>query len=385
MQPFSYFARLNSVSLKRWVAVVAATGFAVALSGCGSSKPKPAPLESLSPTKTISEVWSKRVDSLDAPAAFVVTDDAVIAGSTDGEVMAIDLHNGTEKWRLDVSRKLSAVVGSDGRFTAVVTVDNDLVVFDGGKERWRERLPGRVASPPFVAGERVFVQAVDRSVRAYDALDGRWLWLYQRAGGEALALAVPGVLTSFRDTLLVGQGSRLVGLDPVKGTSRFEVSMGTPRGSNEVERLADLIGPPARVDTDVCLRAFQLSVGCVNALNGSLRWTRPQAGTKSVAANGQVVVGADSSDRISAWKESSGEILWRVDRFTHRTLSGMAIWGDYVAAVDYEGYLHLLALDDGHTVGRYSLDGPLQAAPVVKDGVLLVQTRRGTVYALRLN
>lgn len=373
------------MTMKRWASVAAATALLVVLSACGSSKPKPAPLESFTPTKTVSELWSARVDSLDHPAELAVTDDTVVAGGSDGEIAAFDLHSGAKRWKIDVGSKLSALVGSDGRFTAVVTAQNELVVYENGKERWRDRQPGRVASPPFVAGERVFVQAVDRSVRAYDALDGRWLWVYQRAGGESLALAVPSVLTSFGDTLLVGQGARLVGLDPLKGAPRFEVSMGTPRGSNEVERLADLIGPPARAEGDICVRSFQLSVGCVNASAGTLRWTRPQAGTKSIAANGQVVVGADSSDRISAWKESNGDVLWRVDRFTHRGLSGVAIWGDYVAAVDYEGYLHLLALDDGHTVGRYSLDGPLQVSPVVKNGVLLAQTRRGTVYALRLN
>jgi outer membrane protein assembly factor BamB len=91
-------------------------------------------------------------------------------------------------------------VGSDGRHAAVVTNDNELQVFDQGKWLWTERLPGRVITPPLVAGERVFVQAVDRSVRGYDALDGRWLWQYQRPGGEPLALATSGVLGAFRDT-----------------------------------------------------------------------------------------------------------------------------------------------------------------------------------------
>lgn len=362
-----------------------AVGLVSVLSACGSSKPKPAPLEDLTPSKTVSLVWEHRVDSVDVPSSLVVTNDAVVASSSDGDIDAFDPRTGAKKWTADVHAKLAAAVGSDGRFAAVVTTSNELVVLDNGKEVWRERQPGRVATAPFVAGERVFVQAVDRSVRAYDALDGRWLWVYQRAGGEALALAVPGVLASYRDTLLVGQGSRLVGLDSVKGSSRFELNLGTPRGSNEVERLADLIGPPARVGDDVCMRAFQLSVGCVNASTGVLKWTRPQAGTKSVAANDQVVVGADSADRVSAWKAANGEIVWRVDRFTHRGLSGMVVWGDLVAMADMDGYLHLLALDDGRTVGRFSLDAPLVAAPIVKDGLLFAQTRRGTVYALRSN
>lgn len=373
-----------SVFRRAVVALCVVAGVAL-MAGCGASKPKPASLEDLTAVRPVSVVWSHRVDSVDLPSSITLVGDTLVAGSTDGELVALDRANGKPRWTVDLNTNLSALVGSDGRFAAVVSQDNELIVLDQGKVAWRERQSARVSTAPFVAGERVFVQSVDRQVRAYDALDGRWLWAYQRAGGEALSLAVPGVLTHYRDTLLVGQGARLVGLDPLKGTSRFEVNLGTPRGSNEVERLADLIGPAFVQGDDLCVRAFQLSVGCVNAANGSLRWSRPQAGTQAVAANANVVVGADGSDRITAWKATNGDLIWRVERFTHRALSAMVIWGDVVAFADDDGYLHLLALDDGRTVGRFSLDAPLATAPLVKDGLLFAQTRRGTVYALRSN
>ncbi|HEX5312603.1 PQQ-binding-like beta-propeller repeat protein [Aquabacterium sp.] len=375
----------SPVRLTRFFGLALGVGLLVTLGACGSSKPKPAPLESLQPTRTVSVVWSQGLGSVEGAAGLTFTGDTVVAAAAGGDIVALDVKTGARQWELDVRSRLATAAGSDGRFTAVVTTGNELVVFEKGKEVWRERQPGRVATAPFVAGERVFIQAVDRSVRAYDAADGRWLWNYQRAGGESLSLAVPGVVTNYRDTLLVGQGARLIALDPVKGTPRFEANLGTPRGSNEVERLADLVGPSTQVDGDVCVRAFQLTVGCVNASNGAVRWTRPQAGARAIAANADVVVGADSADRVSAWKASNGDILWRVDRFTHRGLSGMAIWGDLLAVADSDGYLHLLALDDGRTVGRFSLDAPLEIAPTVKNGLLFAQTRRGTVYALRSN
>ena len=245
--------------------------------------------------------------------------------------------------------------------------------------------PARTFTPPLVAGERVFVQSVDRSVRAYDAVNGRWLWQYQRPGGEPLALATSGALGAFRDTLLVGQGSRLVGLDPLKGTVRFDVNVGTPRGTNEVERLADLVGPMARADDEVCVRAFQLSVACLELNRGSLRWSRPQAGAQAVAANERLVVGADGADRLTAWKTENGDVLWRADRFTHRGLSAPAIIGERVAVVDAEGYLHLLSSTDGRTLARIELDSAAAAAPLVANQLLYVTTRKGTLYALRAN
>lgn len=358
---------------------------AVLLSACGATKPKPAPLESFTPSQGITTVWSKRLGSVDGPASLAVTKDAVTWAATDGQILSADVKTGQERWRAQANAKLSAAVGSDGRYAAVVTTDNELITFDQGKILWRERLPGRVITAPLVAGERVFVQSVDRSVRAYDVLDGRWLWNYQRPGGDPLSLSTPGLLSAFRDTLVVGQGARFVGLDPLKGVPRFDFSVGTPRGTNEVERLADLVGPGARADDEICVRAFQLSVACIEMNRGSLRWSRPQSGTQAVAADDTTVVGADGADRITAWRTENGEIRWRVDRFTHRKLSAPAVWGKLIAFADGDGQLHILASDDGRTVARISLDAALSAAPVVSDGLLLLATRSGTLYALRAN
>lgn len=373
-------------SASRFVKLAVACAVVAVLAACGSSKPSPASLESLgAPAVRLTTAWSQRVGSVDGQLNLAVTNGVVTTASTDGDIVSFDIATGKERWRAQAHADLSAMVGSDGRYASVVTQANELLAFDQGKLLWRERLPGRVITAPLVAGERVFVQAVDRSVRAYDVLDGRWLWQYQRPGGEPLALATSGVITAFRDTLLVGQGARLVGLDPLKGAVRFDVNVGTPRGTNEVERLADLVGPLARADDEACVRAFQLSVACMELNRGSLRWTRPQAGRQAVAANERMVVGSDGADRLSAWKTENGDLLWRVDRLTYRNLSAPALWGNRVVVGDYDGYLHVLAADDGRTLARTELDSALVAAPVVVDQTLLVVTRKGTLYALRAN
>ena len=167
------------------------------LAACGSSKPSPAPLESLKPEASLTTVWSQRLDSVSGALTLASSQGVVTTASTDGEIAAFDGATGALRWRAQAKGDLSAAVGSDGRHAAVVTTDNELQVFDQGKWVWTERLPGRVITAPLVAGERVFVQAVDRSVRGYDALDGRWLWQYQRPGGEPLALATSGALGAY--------------------------------------------------------------------------------------------------------------------------------------------------------------------------------------------
>jgi len=312
-----------------------------------------------------------------------VVGDEVMAASRDGNLAALDLSTGKSIWQANVSAKLSAAIGSDGQRAAVVTENNDLIVFNRGQQIWQTRLPGLVITAPYVAGERVFVQSVDRSVRAYDALDGRWLWDFKKGGAEPLSLAQQGVLTGFQDFLIVGHGSNLIGINSLTGQGLFQTSLGQSRGTNEVERLADLIGPAARLNNTLCVRSFQLTVGCIDLFKGTTLWTRPQSGVTGVAAGNGVVVGADSADRLQAWSASNGESLWRVDRFQHRQLSTPVVWSNMIVVGDAEGQLHFLSTQDGSTLARIALDDALASPPVVAGDKLVLQTRAGSVYAMQ--
>jgi outer membrane protein assembly factor BamB len=362
---------------------------ALALVACsGTPKPKPAPLEPVTPQIGGRMVWNQRVEGVKFPLLVAVSETAssggvfTVAGS-DGTVMALQAETGRELWRASLGAALSAGVGSDGRFASVVTRDNELVTLEAGRILWRAQLGARVATAPLVAGERVFVMSVDRAVQAFDALDGRKLWVLQRPG-EPLTLSKAGVLGAFQDTLLVGQGARLAGVDPSRGALRWEVAVATPRGTNEVERLADLLAPAVRVGNVVCARSFQNAVGCVNAERGTLVWTRNVGGNEGIAADGELVVGADGSDRITAWRAATGEVAWTHDKLLYRDLSAPLLVGRTAIFGDGQGNLHLLAREDGTTLLRLTTDGSAVAAPPALSGkTMLVVTRAGGLFAFR--
>lgn len=369
--------------------VVALLLAAIVVAGCsGSAKPKPTPLEPVTPQIGGRLVWTQRVESVKFPLQVAVNETASSGGvftvaATDGTVVAIQADSGSELWRTSVGTSISAGVGSDGRFAAVVTRDNELVTMEAGRVLWRARLGARVATAPLVAGERVFVMSVDRAVQAFDALDGRKLWAVARPG-EPLTLAKAGVLAAYRDTLLVGQGPRLVGVDPTRGTLRWEVAIGTPRGTNEVERLADLLAPPTRAGNVICARAFQNAVGCVNAERGTIIWTRNVGGNEGIGGDGTLIVGADGTDRITAWRSDNGDVVWITDKLLYRDLSAPLLVGRTAVFGDVEGQVHLLSREDGKILLRLGTDGsPVVSAPVVSGKTMLVVTRNGGLFAFR--
>jgi len=374
------------VTLARW-GLAATTGVLVlALLGCAADKPPPTPLEPVQAQIAGRQVWSASVGSVLFPLAVTVRDGAFIVAGSNGTVLSLDAQTGRERWRGSAGNLLSAGVGSDGRIAAVVTVNNELVVLDQGARRWSTRLASRTTTAPLVAGERVFVLGVDRAVHAFDAADGRRLWTFQRPG-EALTLAQPGVLAPFRNTLVAGVGAVMLGLDPTSGSVRWEVPVTSPRGTNEVERLNDLVGPPLRVADTLCVRAFQTAVGCV-VVNGpdraALRWSRLAGGQKAIGGDADYLYGADGSDRVSAWKAGAGELAWTNERLLYRGLSAPLSAGRTVMFGDVEGQVHFLDRENGKTLLRLPTDGsPVVAQPVLSGSTMLVVTRNGGLFAFR--
>jgi outer membrane protein assembly factor BamB len=374
----------DSVTRRGWLGV-AAMACVVALLGCAADKPKPTPLETYTPKLTGSQAWSASVGSVNYPLVPSVVKGVIYLASGDGDVQALNTDSGAVLWRARVDGPIAAGVGSDGRFASVVTRGNDVVTFDNGKEVWRKRVSSAVVTPPLVAGERVFVMGVDRAVSAFDAIDGRRLWTYAKPG-DALTLAQAGVIAAFRNTLLVGQGQRLTALDPLQGTVQWDVPLATPRGTNEVERLADLLGPVVRQGDRVCARAFQSAVACADAARGTLLWSRNVGGVNAIGANAETVFGADASDRISAWQAGSGDVAWTNEKLLYRGLSGVLADDKHVVFGDSEGFVHFLAAASGEQLLRLPTDGKAVVGTPVRAGShVIVTTQAGGVFAFRAN
>lgn len=365
--------------------VLAAVLSACSWLGIGSSaKQKPADLGPNVPVLAVRQSWTARIGSVEGlPLEAQVNGHVVTLAARDGTVAALDGRTGGDIWRTQLRTPLSAGVGSDGKWTAVVTHDNHLVVLEGGKELWRQRLGTQVFTPPLVAGWRVFVLGADRSVSAFDAATGRRLWAQTRTS-DPLVLRQAGVLLPVRDTLVAGISGRMVGFNPDNGSIRWEAPIASARGTNDLERLIDLVGRVSREGDIVCARAFQAAVGCVDTTRGTVLWTQLASGAEGVHGDADYVYGTESNGLVVAWRRRDGTRAWTVDRLRFRKLTAPLALGRAVVIGDDTGLVHLLARDDGAPLNRLNTDDSgVAAAPVVAGETLVVVTRKGSVYGFR--
>lgn len=357
---------------------------AIFLASCGSSgnRPKPADLQPLVPMIGTRQVWVSPIGAGGNAASIAVVDNRIaVAGG--GAVAVLDANTGADLWRTSLGSKLTSGVGYDGHLAAVVNERNELVALVGGQVVWRARLQAATYTAPFVAGQRVFVLTADRTVAAYDGNSGAKLWSQARTG-EPLVLRQPGVLLAVGDTLVTGLGGRLVGLNPSSGSIKWEATVAVPRGGNDIERMVDVLGPAHRLGNQVCVRAYQVKVGCIDAQRGTLAWSINADGRTGLHGDDGFVFGVESNDKLTAWQRADGQKAWTQDALLNRGLTAPLALGRSVAVGDAFGFLHLLSREDGTLMSRLPTDGsPIVSTPALAGETLLALTRNGNLYAWR--
>ena len=374
----------RSVASKRWLTWLSVMAVSV-LAACSSTPDKPTPtaLTPLTSQRTVTPLWSAQVGPVGNVLAMNTASGRLAVVSQNGLVSVMNAETGSLTWQFPLNTPISAGIGGDGLRYAVVTQANELVTLSDGKVLWRAKLPANAFTTPLVAGGRVFALTTDRTVLAFDGATGQRLWSQQRSG-EALVVRQAGILTTFQENLLVGLSGRLVAMSPSNGVSRWESTVGSSRGTNEVERLVDLVAGVSRVNNVVCARAYQTAVSCVDATRGSVVWTRAAQGHVGVTGNETWVFGSEADGKFFAWNRTSGQVAWQTDSLRFRGLTAPSFADGQLLVGDELGWLHWLDPKNGQTLARVQLDSSGIAATPLRVGKNWVSvSKNGLLQAYR--
>jgi len=363
------------------------SALAVACAGlvaCSSTPSKPAPtaLSAFKAEFAITPSWSLSLGEIAGPLSASVHSNRVALASSAGRVMLLDGDKGQVLWQVQLDAPVQAGLGGDGQRFAAVNTRNEVMALEAGKVLWKHALPASTLTAPLVAGGRVFVMTSDRAVTALDGASGRELWRYEHRGSDALVLRQAGLFMAVGNTLIAGLGGRMVAIDPDQGRVQWEVAVGSMRGTNEVERLVDLVNPPARDGQTVCVRAFQSAVACVDTATARTLWSKPMQGHQGLSMDDIQVFAVEGDDKVQAFVRADGQLTWTHEGLRFRGLTAPLVLGRSVVVGDAQGYVHFLSRKDGRVLQRLSTDGSgIAMAPVVVGQTLVVVTRQGQVRA----
>jgi outer membrane protein assembly factor BamB len=379
----------------RTVLKLAGLGMAVVLAGCSSLNPfakkteprnTPAALVDFKQTQSIRTAWTASVGSA-GPYQFspAYANGNLFAAAADGTLTRINAANGQTLWRINAGAKLTAGVGSDGSTIVVSGEKGVLLAFDvDGKPRWKAQASSEVLSAPAVGQGLVVVRSVDNRIAAFDVESGARRWVVQRNAPPLILRTAPGIAIANMTAFVAMPGGRLAALTLSNGGPRWEVTVGDPRGTTELERVADVSGVPAIFGRDVCAVAYQGRVACFDLVTGQARWAKELSSDVGLGMDERFVFAADEHGVVSAFARESGSGIWRNNKLANRGLSTPISFGRTVVVGDAQGYVHFLSREDGSFLARMTTDGSaiLPMSPLVAGSNVIFQTKAGTVVAL---
>jgi len=377
--------------MTRRSAIFVTAAVAIALSACSSLNPFSRSSDKIAPLTEFVQGAPLRVDwqvgLAEAPSAGLqpaVVGEAVFAAGGDGSVVRIE--GGRTVWRADAGHKLSAGVGSDGRLVVVVSASGEVIALDAdsGAARWKASLSAEVLAPPAIDSGVVVIRTSDNRLFGLAAEDGKRRWVYQRATPPLALRSYAGVLA--RDGVAVAgfPGGKMVAIKLSNGGALWELSVATPRGSTELERVADVVGTPVLYQRTLCAAAYQGRISCFDATNGNVLWTRDISSATGIDRDGSQLYVTDEKGAVLALDASNGASIWKQEKLAGRRTGRPVVMGDRVVVSDAEGYVHMLRREDGGLLARVATDGSQVRSDPVRLGrdAVVLQTVKGNVYAI---
>lgn len=346
---------------------------------------KPAELVAFKPAAELKASWQERVGGAGDTVLFpAVVSDSVYAVGLDGKISRLNTETGKPQWNIDSGRKISGGVGADGNRVVVGTAKGEVLAFDAkGQPLWQARLSSEILSAPQVANDIVVVRTGDGRIFGLDARDGKRKWIYQRAMPALALRSNAGVVVAHGAAFAGFAGGKLVALNLATGNLGWEATVALPRGATELERVTDVSSLPVVDGRMICATAYQGRTACFDITSGNLLWARDVSSSAGLAMDDRTIYVSDTRGAIHALDKNSGASLWKQDKLFARQATAPLALGRYIAVADVQGYVHLLAREDGSFAARIATDGSqIGAPPVALNKGFLVQTRNGGLYAL---
>jgi outer membrane protein assembly factor BamB len=346
----------------------------------------PAALVEFKPTSTPKVLWSSKVGasgSFDFSPAADSTH--VYAASAQGQLLKLDVKTGKEIWRLNTGENLSAGVGLGTNLVLVGTTAGYVVAYDQqGKLLWKSKLSSEILSAPRVDGDVVIVRAGDGRIFGLSAVDGSRVWVYERST-PALTLRSSAGITIADGIVYAGYaGGKLVAVKADDGKTLWEATVAQPKGTTEIERIADITSLPVVDGSIVFAVAYQGKVAAIDRASGRIGWSRDISSYTGINAESGRLYLTHAQGAVYSLEYASGKTFWRQGDLRYRQLSAPSPMGNLIAVGDLQGYVHFLQREDGAFAARIKTDDSA-IMPQMTDldlGVILAQTRNGGLYAI---
>jgi outer membrane protein assembly factor BamB len=310
-------------------------------------------------------------------------DRAVYAASDDGSVYALSDEAGRVINQIDAKARLTAGVSASDNMIVVGSDKGEVIALDaGGRQLWKSPISGELLAPPTLVQGNVIVRTSDGRLIALNRIDGKRKWFFQRTPPPLTVRSNASVLAS-RGVIYVGYpGGKLVAIEADTGKPVWEATLSLPRGTTELERVADVSGLPVLDDTRICAAVYQGRLGCVETLNGNTLWSRDISSASGVAVDAKYLYASDTDGNVFALDKAGGATAWKQEKLQRREPGAPVVIKGKVLVGDKDGIIHVMSPEKGDLTGRIATDGSRVVTLLASGDRAIAQTEKGGVFAI---
>ena len=376
---------------RRFMTLAAATLALVALAACSTTKKedRPADLPHFTAQFKPKKIWSVGLGhgqpKLLLGIGPAVDGQHVYGTNSVGEVVALDLATGHRVWKRQLKQPLSGGTAAGNGLVLVSATNGTLYALaeHDGIERWHVQLSSEVLAAPVVAGDLVVVRTVDGKLYGLEATSGAQRWIADqqvprltRRGTSQPVIAGELAISGF-------DNGRLMAVTLATGNTAWDVAVGQPRGSSELQRLIDVDSPAVADGDDVFAVAFQGRAVRLARETGLEIWSHEISSWRGLVADGLGVYVATAGGDVIKLDRASGAERWRQQGLARRTLTGLALQRNAIVVADYQGVIHWINNEDGKILARAKGRARITATPIVAGDLVIVQTETGRIEVWR--
>ncbi len=314
--------------------------------------------------------------------------DAIYAASTNGRIYKIDAQTGKRQWSVKLRNEtITGGVGVGGGLVLVGT-DQGLVHAlrqQDGSIAWTSELDSEILASPVTEGDVVVARTGDGKMYGLSSFDGERVWTISRQlprltiRGESRPLLTQGVVfAGFSDGYLVA-------LEAKNGRNLWDFPISFPRGTNEIDRLADIDTDPLLVGDRIYLSSYQEVTHALDVRNQRVAWSVDVSSYHALSYDAAFLYISDRNGVVHQIDRSSGEKSWSQDGLRLFPISAPISVGAFVIVGEGDGNLYVMDKNDGQLIGRHGFGArSVIGAPIVEGNTIYLLDSDGALQSLNV-
>lgn len=330
----------------------------------------------------------KEIRNGDAVISPAVLGDYVYAASPAGRVEKLDIATGKRVWRAKLKdTTISAGVGVGNGLVLVGTSEGKVFALnqEDGSVDWSVQLDSEVLASPVAGGSVIVARSADGKVYGIASFDGSRKWTISRQlpkltlRGDSRPVVTQGVVfAGFSDGYMAA-------LEAETGRALWDFPISFPRGTNEIDRLADIDTDPLLVGEYLYISSYQKVTHALNIAAQKLDWSVDISSFNPLAYDAAFLYISDRDGVVHQVDRTSGEKQWSQQGLRLFNVSAPASVGPYVVVNEGDGGLYVIQKSDGRIVGKHRLGAErIVGEPTVEGNTLVFLDSDGAIQSITI-